>query len=835
MTSIPLSKEVIEWVIPTPTLGDLSHNSTDIENDIDYLLNWLHPYFPPSLINQQQIQDNNWIQFNNSSHKLFNKVVEPSKRVKAAIRSCLKDDANQLEFVKLYNNSITIKLNSFFNHLTNSSNLTFLNYFNLIKIINGYFNSILQYLNMSPLSKDLFRRNLNSLFYNNLIKDDKSHFLPLLSNYLDESLYNGDTTSAGTNPPYSVASINEIIHTLSSINLINEVNHIMIQLSIKKIKLFIVENCSKVWNKYLLELINQYIQHKIYPNFLISLKYSTINIDANSYLYDLIKIAHDELVSLRIKEIYEIILNYPTSSIALYELYQCFSIKFNHSNYNQQQHNQLEDSNSSSTNLINDVSHLSNFSYLVNFSLKSQSYQRTKLVENFIKLSHEKILHSGANTVDVITTYIKTIKSFLIIDPKGVLLDKVVRPIRTYLKTREDIIIKIVHGLLEEDDSKNDLVELAQDLRKVDPPNKQQQTSIDDGLDLNWIPDPIDALPDFKKAKVTDIIESLISIFDSNEIFISEFTKLFGQRLINIHDYDVQKIETYLDLLKVRFGKDEFTSLDIMIKDIKGSKTMNQIIQNNMNGNLSHFHTSILSHLYWPTVIENLSDERDYFNVPSAIEQAFKSMSGQFNEQKSGRSLKFLPSLGSVKLQLEFKNNISKEFEVSPDKASIISLFNDQNEELSVEYISKTLNMPTYMVSSGLNFWVKEGVLIELTKSLYIVNDDDDDDEENNNLNTNNDLRLRSATTTGPSSATSRYEETKPFEDLYVLWPFIQILLENISMLTSSKILTLLKLRVPKETFDVQALSPSYFEEYLDWLIEQERLELQGSSFKLKN
>ena len=92
----------------------------------------------------------------------------------------------------------------------------------------------------------------------------------------------------------------------------------------------------------------------------------------------------------------------------------------------------------------------------------------------------------------------------MIIDPKGVLLDKVVRPIRKYLKTREDIIIKLVRGLLD-NSPENELIELARELRA---PNKYRSKShhskdlLEDLLDLNWVPDPVDALPDFKMGKL---------------------------------------------------------------------------------------------------------------------------------------------------------------------------------------------------------------------------------------------------------------------------------------------------------------------------------------------
>ena len=120
---------------------------------------------------------------------------------------------------------------------------------------------------------------------------------------------------------------------------------------------------------------------------------------------------------------------------------------------------------------------------------------------------------------------------------------------------------------------------------------------LEDLLDLNWQPDPIDALPDFKKGKVSDIIESLISIFDSKDIFIDEFTRLFGDSLIKLKDYNVEEIELNLNLLKSRFGKQNFATLDVMIRDIKESEYLNDLfVRNTRNTN---FNTSVLSHLYW--------------------------------------------------------------------------------------------------------------------------------------------------------------------------------------------------------------------------------------------
>jgi anaphase-promoting complex subunit 2 len=46
----------------------------------------------------------------------------------------------------------------------------------------------------------------------------------------------------------------------------------------------------------------------------------------------------------------------------------------------------------------------------------------------------KRLLHPGADTLVIIAQYISTIKAFRMLDPPGVLLDKVARPIQRYLK-----------------------------------------------------------------------------------------------------------------------------------------------------------------------------------------------------------------------------------------------------------------------------------------------------------------------------------------------------------------------------------------------------------------
>ena len=99
------------------------------------------------------------------------------------------------------------------------------------------------------------------------------------------------------------------------------------------------------------------------------------------------------------------------------------------------------------------------------------------------------------------------IRAFALLDPTGVLLDKVARPVRRYLKERDDTINIVVAGLLadpheaggdaEVDDAHGVLAELAAELNNS--AGYVGQGGDDDGDmnwdDMGWQPDPIDAGP----------------------------------------------------------------------------------------------------------------------------------------------------------------------------------------------------------------------------------------------------------------------------------------------------------------------------------------------------
>ena len=125
---------------------------------------------------------------------------------------------------------------------------------------------------------------------------------------------------------------------------------------------------------------------------------------------------------------------------------------------------------------------------------------RTHLTTFFSNVISHRLLQPGAATMEILQVYISIIRAFAVLDPKGVLLDRIARPIRRYLRERDDTVKIIVGGLLanadvDEAGATDVLVELAMELNKI---TEVQGDNDDDDLDwddMSWVPDPIDAGP----------------------------------------------------------------------------------------------------------------------------------------------------------------------------------------------------------------------------------------------------------------------------------------------------------------------------------------------------
>ncbi|KAJ7736365.1 hypothetical protein DFH07DRAFT_986179 [Mycena maculata] len=147
------------------------------------------------------------------------------------------------------------------------------------------------------------------------------------------------------------------------------------------------------------------------------------------------------------------------------------------------------------------------------------------------------LLHPGADIKLILTQYVA-------IHPNRRPVFKVADPIRRCLRERPDTIRSIVANLVDDDDSGDALVD------ENEPIQPLQQLEADDYNAANGDPEPIDAGPNFRTNKPSDVISMLVSIYNSKDLFVKELQVLLAQRLLAITDVNFEKVEKETDYAK---------------------------------------------------------------------------------------------------------------------------------------------------------------------------------------------------------------------------------------------------------------------------------------------
>jgi anaphase-promoting complex subunit 2 len=376
---------------------------------------------------------------------------------------------------------------------------------------------------------------------------------------------------------------------------------------------------------------------------------------------------------------------------------------------------------------------------------------RTYLTSNFSNVLSTRLLHPGASTVEILQLYISIIRAFRRLDPKGVLLDRVARIIRRYLRDRDDTVKVIVSGLLSDavdadgnpilSDSET-LTELALELSRHDLDSSKDDDGELDWDNMEWQPDPIDAAPDYRKSKNTDVIGSLISLFETKDVFVKELQAALAERLLqNKPDFDQET--AVLEHLKIRFGDSALQACEVMLRDVTDSKKVDSIIwqdqglqgQNSQPGTAialstdtsanQPLHAKILSRLFWPSL------PSQSYRIPQPIREQQSRYERGFMALKQSRKLTWLDSLGHVEVELDLTDRVFRD-EVLPWQAAVIYAFQDEAPSetehpmrgaskdnppggvtRTTDSLATELAMSLILVRSACAFWVSKLILTQ--------------------------------------------------------------------------------------------------------------------------
>ena len=171
--------------------------------------------------------------------------------------------------------------------------------------------------------------------------------------------------------------------------------------------------------------------------------------------------------------------------------------------------------------------------------------------KQFRGILSKRLLHLGASTSQILDFYVSMIKALRLIDPSDALLNYVAVPVRLYLKNRKDTIRCIITSLTESNDS-----DLHGELRHggslaygVDEDDEEG------GPGENWMPRKRNkefSDTNVSSSKGLDILATLVSIYGSTELFISEYRNLLSDRMLRNIKYTTDQEVANLELLKIR-------------------------------------------------------------------------------------------------------------------------------------------------------------------------------------------------------------------------------------------------------------------------------------------
>ncbi|GAB2242018.1 hypothetical protein Droror1_Dr00018793 [Drosera rotundifolia] len=396
-------------------------------------------------------------------------------------------------------------------------------------------------------------------------------------------------------------------------------------------------------------------------------------------------VAYETLQDIRIAKLFEIIVDYPDSSLAIEDLKECLEYTGQHS----------------------------------------------KLVDSFTSSLKYRLLTAGASTNDILHQYVSTIKALRTIDPVGVFLEAVGEPIREYLKGRKDTV-KCIVTMLTDSSAGNATASSVGDslLEEINREEEGQDTvGPDDEYNIDdkqawinaqcWEPDPVQADPmkGSRNRRKVDILGMLIGLIGSKDQLVNEFRVMLAEKLLNKSGYDIDAEIRQVELLKIHFGESSMQKCEIMLNDLIGSKRTNGTIKATLpkpsetgameesDPSLDCLRATIISSNFWPPI------QDEPLNVPEPVDQLLSDYANRFHDIKTPRKLLWKKSLGVVKLELQFEDR-EVQFTVAPLHAAIIMQFQDQTKWMS-KNLAAAIGVPVDLLNRRMNFWLSKGILAE--------------------------------------------------------------------------------------------------------------------------
>ncbi|KAJ2158963.1 Anaphase-promoting complex subunit 2 [Coemansia sp. RSA 552] len=475
---------------------------------------------------------------------------------------------------------------------------------------------------------------------------------------------------------------------------------------------------------------------------------------------------YSQFSALRVSELFSIIIDYPDSQAAIADLRECTLVL----------HNMRE----------------------VAFSLRAAIEQR--------------LLHPGATTGDILTQYISAIRCLRLLDPSSTVLEIVARPIRQYLRVSrdQDTVACIVQDMVSEES------ELFEDLGH----QHTLRDSLEEGVvfdeDCNtrdWVPLPVEAKAVYRTAqrRDADVLGLLVSIYDTQDVFVHEFERHLAQSLLAQADFDTAREIRQVEMMKLRFGAAAMERCEVMLKDLADSRRISQSSEG------GHTHQSIVvSRQFWSL---SALEQQQQYTMPPQIAGARERYAELFEAMKPARKLEWRDAQSEVSLHIELGDR-KVDVTVRPDQAAVLFAFQETGRT-SLDDLVHTLECSEDFALSRVRFWVARGMLREVDAQVFEPVESGSEPSGSGSAAASDNEEAEEDSGAGAEDART--------EALRMNFNYIVGMLTNFGPLPLDRILSMLSMFVPGDT-----TTPEELRAFLALMVREDKLDMTGGMYKLK-
>lgn len=311
------------------------------------------------------------------------------------------------------------------------------------------------------------------------------------------------------------------------------------------------------------------------------------------------------------------------------------------------------------------------------------------------------LLNISNSTLDIIFILKDIIENLRQIDPSGFVLDSVLKETRNYFKQfRKDLNSSFLKFLLHFKDFDFTLKDFED--QKIGKLGLEYPS-----VSSNWKPDPI-----YVKTFINPIIRTadpikllILQLSSSSSTSLAEFyQKEISERLLKVDSIlELSKITEEVEMFRIKCGESFVSSLNIMINDILESRS------NNTLNTSSDFKMTIISHRYWPEIVEK------EISHPEFILKNLELISSTYSAQQGDKKIIFRPQLDEIKLSLEFPSGTFL-FSCPLEAAILINSFDfpsDPEEEFDLAMVMALTGISDKnIIINAVTFWLKKRIIL---------------------------------------------------------------------------------------------------------------------------